>query len=626
MVKLQKPKIINLMSGVSIACLGLVAVLTLCPSAAENANAEDTVALSVGANVASVVSVALSDTSATADITPKADGTLGYTNTRVTIGTNNRSGYSVSMTAAKGSLDNTTPGITDKINTLQTKDGSAADGGITMSNAKTNTWGYSLIKDGTPATDETIFKPVPSSSEISNVVLEAETGSNNDQYNLAFGIKVDSTLAQGTYRDEVIISAIANPATVNYLSDLVYMQDMAHDICENSPTEPADGSIRQLIDTRDGKLYWVAKLKDGNCWMTQNLDLDITANMIALGNLNSSNTDLGYMGTGQVATQNGTIWSSTPTSSSSTDGINRCGSDTTDPNCKIINSKARYLPTATININKHNQLPGKDKPSADAVAAIPLTTTRSYDVGEYIVSRPFWGENCGTYVTWAGMCTQVGIIDVSDSSKWQPTYDSAADLENKGKTDKEYKAIKCSDGADIFNDDGSALSSVCTGGEYDPHYLVGNYYTYNAATAGSGGSRADNANAANSICPKGWKLPTGQRDDSNVPIWENGSLAHLFIDYDMPLKTASDHVNDGVHHLVESDLGTVFSSPFYFSGTSSVSAVDLNGLGGYGYLWTSTGQDKIYNHAAALYHSKTTVVASSIWPRNIGFHVRCLAR
>lgn len=30
-----------------------------------------------------------------------------------------------------------------------------------------------------------------------------------------------------------------------------------------------------LTDTRDNKKYWVTKLKDGNCWMTQNLDYDI---------------------------------------------------------------------------------------------------------------------------------------------------------------------------------------------------------------------------------------------------------------------------------------------------------------------------------------------------------------
>ena len=37
-----------------------------------------------------------------------------------------------------------------------------------------------------------------------------------------------------------------------------------------------EGDTKQLIDKRDGKTYWVAKLADGNCWMTQNLELDLS--------------------------------------------------------------------------------------------------------------------------------------------------------------------------------------------------------------------------------------------------------------------------------------------------------------------------------------------------------------
>lgn len=48
------------------------------------------------------------------------------------------------------------------------------------------------------------------------------------------------------------------------------MQQMTAEICSNS----AEHESKQLIDTRDNKSYWVAKLKDGNCWMTQNLDYD----------------------------------------------------------------------------------------------------------------------------------------------------------------------------------------------------------------------------------------------------------------------------------------------------------------------------------------------------------------
>lgn len=54
-------------------------------------------------------------------------------------------------------------------------------------------------------------------------------------------------------------------------------------------TTSGDNQI-SLIDTRDNKLYYVAKLADRNCWMTENLDLDI----IAGHEYTSTDTDLGY--------------------------------------------------------------------------------------------------------------------------------------------------------------------------------------------------------------------------------------------------------------------------------------------------------------------------------------------
>ncbi len=65
-----------------------------------------------------------------------------------------------------------------------------------------------------------------------------------------------------------------NPELHPNLLDITYMQDMTEEVCQNS----YENDTKQLIDKRDGKTYWVAKLKDGNCWMTQNLDLDLYAN------------------------------------------------------------------------------------------------------------------------------------------------------------------------------------------------------------------------------------------------------------------------------------------------------------------------------------------------------------
>ena len=85
------------------------------------------------------------------------------------------------------------------------------------------------------------------------------------------------------------------PSVGNYYA----MQDMTSDICSmvNIYDEP---SQTQLIDKRDGKTYWVTKLKDGHCWMTENLDIDINSSI----GFNSNNTDLNVAydsSTGQYA-------------------------------------------------------------------------------------------------------------------------------------------------------------------------------------------------------------------------------------------------------------------------------------------------------------------------------------
>ena len=62
---------------------------------------------------------------------------------------------------------------------------------------------------------------------------------------------------------------------VRPMSDISTMQEMTSGFCASVTMESPDNTAR-LRDTRDGKYYWVAKLADGNCWMTQNLDLDLS--------------------------------------------------------------------------------------------------------------------------------------------------------------------------------------------------------------------------------------------------------------------------------------------------------------------------------------------------------------
>ncbi len=52
------------------------------------------------------------------------------------------------------------------------------------------------------------------------------------------------------------------------LLDVDNMNELTPFLCKIS----AINDTKQLKDTRDNKMYWVTKLADGNCWMTQNLD------------------------------------------------------------------------------------------------------------------------------------------------------------------------------------------------------------------------------------------------------------------------------------------------------------------------------------------------------------------
>ena len=74
------------------------------------------------------------------------------------------------------------------------------------------------------------------------------------------------------------------------------LQDMNSSIC--GMVDVTDDEL-QVIDTRDNKVYWIAKLKDGHCWMTQNLDLDLGIATLTHNSttLHHDDTDIGCLET-----------------------------------------------------------------------------------------------------------------------------------------------------------------------------------------------------------------------------------------------------------------------------------------------------------------------------------------
>lgn len=107
-----------------------------------------------------------------------------------------------------------------------------------------------------------------------------------------------STQPAGTYIGQVKYTLVHPQAAVPTIgiNDIESMQDFAT-LSSTDKTAVLASMVQdnqyQLVDNRDGKVYYVARLGDGNVWMTQNLDHDIRTD---IDFYTHSNTDLGYGG------------------------------------------------------------------------------------------------------------------------------------------------------------------------------------------------------------------------------------------------------------------------------------------------------------------------------------------
>ena len=125
----------------------------------------------------------------------------------------------------------------------------------------------------------------------------------------------------------------------------------------------------------------------------------------------------------------------------------------------------------------------------------------------------------------------------------------------------------------------------------------GGFYNWYTATAGTGTTTfsTDGQNTTVSICPKGWRLPTGGN---------SGEFQTLYNNYPSSSALRSNPVNFNLS-------GNVYNSSRY-------------GQGSYGYYWLST----VYSYLYAYYLRLSTSHAGSAGNNNkyYGYSVRCIAR
>jgi len=153
------------------------------------------------------------------------------------------------------------------------------------------------------------------------------------------------------------------------------------------------------------------------------------------------------------------------------------------------------------------------------------------------------------------------------------------------------------------------------------------YYSWLAATAGgkdsSGNAVTTNGyNAAYSICPKGWRLPTSTTSNASAQTspnsnWKTGDWYTLMTAYGANLESNYNN-NSDTNFYTNAGPGTIpnFLLAGYYKSGSFVTG------GSYGYYWSATSGSSTNGYYSDFNSSGVSSASGS--NRRFGFSVRCL--
>jgi len=127
------------------------------------------------------------------------------------------------------------------------------------------------------------------------------------------------------------------------------------------------------------------------------------------------------------------------------------------------------------------------------------------------------------------------------------------------------------------------------------------YYSWTAATAGTGTSSVTSGDAPSSVCPKGWKLPPNSGKGSYTNFTSAAGIAN----------SAAGSTK-------------IRSAPYNFPYAGIVDNGSLNGVGSVGHYWSRTA--KFTTLAYGLGFASSDVISEhGGLSRYLGFSIRCVA-
>ena len=225
------------------------------------------------------LSVSTDNVSLTLDPATKSFDTKDLT---VSIGTNNPTGYKLYLNADNTNLVN----IADSTKTIETLPSSTPVTGYDQSSFPVNYWGYRKTNGSTSSGNY-----FPYASEL--LVSSSSGPTNETTTTIGLASKIDYLKESGTYTLNFSLNAI--PTITQY-----YMQDLSDATLAQEVCATKHPTI--VFDSRDEQAYMIQRLEDGNCWLLENLRLDISdptvqANLTS-ATTNADNTTLGYLKNG----------------------------------------------------------------------------------------------------------------------------------------------------------------------------------------------------------------------------------------------------------------------------------------------------------------------------------------
>lgn len=254
--------------GIFLASLLVTASAIYLYSPVIGSHADTTQQADINLNVAPGIGIRVSSANVNLNATV---GSFVHDSVNVDVATNSQYGYTLTLEDKDDSSSMTATGISDVVS-------SNFSGKKTSSQMADNTWGFSL--------DDSGYYKVPVNG--SPVAIKRTFNAMTTDYETTpvdFGAKVGMNLTAGTYSDIVVFTAYVNGQDKKPSDGTDPLNpdgsEFSYDPCLDAPYV----SNGILTDPRDGTEYTVKGLKDGQCWMTQNMRLLDTT-------IDSTNSDL----------------------------------------------------------------------------------------------------------------------------------------------------------------------------------------------------------------------------------------------------------------------------------------------------------------------------------------------